>query len=124
GTTDQGPWELPIDENAVVVDEDLGPNDQQRLVSTMVLAAQAAQVEKPRRPWLDELAPTFDQLKLPQRTDAALLLGVVDQPERQEQVPFHFLPDTEGHMVIYGTSGAGKSAALRTLAVSAGITPR
>ncbi len=25
GTTDQGPWELPIDENAVVVDEDLGP---------------------------------------------------------------------------------------------------
>ncbi len=39
-------------------------------------------------------------------------------------MPFHFLPDTEGHMVIYGTSGAGKSAALRTLAVSAGITPR
>lgn len=124
GSTDQGPWQLPIDESAVVVDEDLGPNDQQRLVSTMVLAAQAAQVAQPRRPWLDELAPTFDQLKLPQRTDAALLLGVVDEPERQEQVPFHFLPDTEGHMVIYGTSGSGKSVALRTLAVSAGITPR
>ncbi|WP_431806608.1 FtsK/SpoIIIE domain-containing protein [Microbacterium paraoxydans] len=124
GSTDQGPWELPIDESAVVVDEDLGPNDQQRLVSTMVLAAQAAEVAPPRRPWLDELAPTFDQLKLPQRTDAALLLGVIDEPERQEQVPFHFLPDTEGHMVIYGTSGSGKSAALRTLAVSAGITPR
>ncbi|MCT1478937.1 FtsK/SpoIIIE domain-containing protein [Microbacterium sp. p3-SID336] len=124
GSTDQGSWELPIDESAVVVDEDLGPNDQQRLVSTMVLAAQAAQVAQPRRPWLDELAPTFDQLKLPQRTDAALLLGVIDEPERQEQVPFHFLPDTEGHMVIYGTSGSGKSAALRTLAVSAGITPR
>ncbi|WP_353114781.1 FtsK/SpoIIIE domain-containing protein [Microbacterium sp.] len=124
GSADLGEWELPVDESAAQEVDDLGPNDQQRLVSTMVLAAQAAQVHPPRRPWLDELAPTFDQTKLPQRTDAALLLGVIDEPDRQDQVPFHFSPDTEGHMVVYGTSGAGKSAALRTLAVSAGITPR
>ena len=34
-----------------------------------------------------------------------------------------FEPDTDGHMLVYGTSGAGKSAALRTIATAAGARP-
>ncbi|MFT4214327.1 MAG: FtsK/SpoIIIE domain-containing protein [Microbacterium sp.] len=117
-------WERPASTDAPAETEDLGPNDQQLLVARFGDAAQLAGVEPPRRPWLDELATRFDQTKLSQRSDARLVLGVVDLPERQDQVPFFFEPDTEGHLAIYGTGGSGKSVALRTLAVSAGITPR
>ncbi|GAA1658202.1 FtsK/SpoIIIE domain-containing protein [Microbacterium flavum] len=117
-------WEKPQASDAPTETEDLGPNDQQLLVARFGDAAQLARIDPPRRPWLDELAATFDQTKLPQRTDARLVLGVIDVPERQDQVPFFFEPDTEGHLAIFGTGGSGKSVALRTLAVSAGITPR
>ncbi|WP_295777518.1 FtsK/SpoIIIE domain-containing protein [uncultured Microbacterium sp.] len=120
--------DAPVWEKAAVEapaeSEDLGPNDQQLLVARFGDAAQLARIAPPRRPWLDELATTFDQTKLHQRTDARLVLGVVDVPERQDQVPFFFEPDTEGHLAIFGTGGSGKSVTLRTLAVSAGITPR
>ncbi|RLK52380.1 FtsK/SpoIIIE domain-containing protein [Microbacterium telephonicum] len=117
-------WEKPQSDAAPTDTEDLGPNDQQLLVARFGDAAQLARIAPPRRPWLDELATTFDQTKLSQRSDARLVLGVVDLPERQDQVPFFFEPDTEGHLAIFGTGGSGKSATLRTLAVSAGITPR
>lgn len=117
-------WEKSQTTEAPAETEDLGPNDQQLLVARFGDAAELARIAPPRRPWLDELATTFDQTKLSQRSDARLVLGVVDVPERQDQVPFHFEPDTEGHLAIFGTGGSGKSVALRTLAVSAGITPR
>ncbi|MCT9002232.1 FtsK/SpoIIIE domain-containing protein [Microbacterium memoriense] len=117
-------WQSPDTGEVSSDTEDLGPNDQQLLVARFVDAAELARIGAPRRPWLDELATTFDQTKLTQRTDARLVMGVVDVPERQDQVPFFFEPDTEGHLAIYGTGGSGKSVALRTLGVSAGITPR
>ncbi len=117
-------WEKPQTGEASDETEDLGPNDQQLLVARFGDAAALARIAPPRRPWLDELATTFDQTKLSQRSDARLVLGVVDVPERQDQVPFFFEPDSEGHLAIFGTGGSGKSVALRTLAVSAGITPR
>jgi S-DNA-T family DNA segregation ATPase FtsK/SpoIIIE len=103
---------------------DLGPNDQQRLVATMIGAHGLAGIPNPRRPWLDELAPVYDLSRLRQRTDAELLLGVADVPERQEQSTQYFRPDVDGHLAIFGTSGSGKTTVLRTLASAAAITPR
>jgi len=103
---------------------DLGPTDQQRLVSTIIGASRSAGIPNPRRPWLDELASAYDLGLLRQRTDAQLLLGVSDYPDRQEQAPTYFEPDVDGHIAIYGTGGSGKSALLRTLASAAAITPR
>lgn len=111
-------------DNAPSESADLGPNDQQLLVARMAEASAAVPIATPRRPWLDELAPTFDQTRLQQRTDAQLVIGVIDEPEHQQQQPFFFAPDEEGHLAIFGTGGSGKSVALRTLAISAGITPR
>ncbi|MCX7523195.1 FtsK/SpoIIIE domain-containing protein [Microbacterium sp. STN6] len=108
------------------VDEhrDLGPTDQQRLVANIIAAQSAAEIPPPRRPWLDELAATYDLGLLRQRTDSELLLGVSDIAERQQQVPVYFRPDVDGNISIFGTGGSGKSAVLRTLAASAAITPR
>lgn len=105
-------------------ERDLGPTDQQRLVAAIVRAQAAARIPAPRRPWLDELASGYDLGLLRQRTDAELLLGVSDIPDRQEQRPVYFRPDVDGNLAIYGTGGSGKSTVLRTLASAAAITPR
>ena len=119
----EAPWEEP---KSTVVEEvlDLGPTDQQRLVSRIIGASELASIPAPRRPWLDEMAAAYDLSKLRQRSDSELLIGVSDIPRLQEQRSVYFYPDVDGHLVIYGTGGAGKSTALRTLACAAAITPR
>ncbi|MCU1406044.1 MAG: hypothetical protein JWQ43_2347 [Glaciihabitans sp.] len=117
------PWEDAA-ERTPEPPADQGPTDQKRLVSSLVAAARAARVVEPRRPWLDELAPLFDVTKVYQRTDSELALGVIDVPEAQRQDVAYFRPDTDGHLAVFGTGGAGKTQTLRTLASVAGITPR
>ena len=117
------PWEEPS-EVAHGVDADLGPNDIARLVTTISEASRRAQLPAPRKPWLPELAATYDLQFLRQRSDAELMLGVLDDPERQEQRTVSFRPDADGNLAVYGTGGSGKSTLLRTLAIAAAITPR
>ncbi|MCS6711087.1 FHA domain-containing protein [Brachybacterium sp. EF45031] len=116
-------WDIPA---PVVADTgDPGPNDVSRMVRTITRAADAAQVPRPRKPWLAELAPAYDLAKLPtRRTDEQLLLGVMDVPENQEQPTVSYHPDRDGNLAVYGTGGSGKSTALRTLAIAAASTVR
>ncbi|MBC7590702.1 MAG: phosphopeptide-binding protein, partial [Salinibacterium sp.] len=72
-----------------------GPNDTSRLVSTMIAAAERANLPLPRKPWLDELSPAYDGARLRQRTDAELVLGVVDDAKNQSQYPVYFRPDVD-----------------------------
>ena len=114
-------WQKPVPLEAP---RDPGPTDLARAVRTISSASTNAGIPKPRRPWLNELSRTYDLAALGPRTDTALLIGVVDRPEQQLQTPVFFNPDEDGNLAIYGTNGSGKSVLLRTLAVSAGITPR
>ncbi len=115
-------WEADADPEADT-HEDSGPNDQKRLVSTLVAAAANAGISAPRRPWLDDLETTVDLRELGGAGDSQIPLGKVDIPERQLQEAFHFVPDRDGAMLIYGTSGSGKSTALRTIGIAAGMRP-
>jgi S-DNA-T family DNA segregation ATPase FtsK/SpoIIIE len=114
-------WEKPAQAEVMT---DPGPKDLTRAVSTISIAAVAADIRPPRRPWLNELHRVYDLAGLAPRTDSALILGLVDQPESQAQSAVFFNPDIDGNLAIYGTGGSGKSVLLRTLAVGAGITPR
>ncbi|MGA7204591.1 MAG: FtsK/SpoIIIE domain-containing protein, partial [Specibacter sp.] len=117
------PWEQDVPQ--APVEESAGPNDISRVVSNISLAAVELGVKPPRKPWLGELPSTYDFSKLPNpRTDEKLLLGVLDDPAHQAQPTVSFEPDRDGNMAILGASGSGKSAALRTLAIAAAITPR
>ncbi|ANJ27899.1 FtsK/SpoIIIE domain-containing protein [Agromyces aureus] len=116
-------WENDADAESDTHDEDLGPNDQKRLVKNLIAAASEARIPAPRRPWLDDLATTVDLRSLPQDGDSRIPLGLADIPERQLQEPMYFVPDTDGHMLVYGTSGAGKSTALRSIAIAVGARP-
>jgi S-DNA-T family DNA segregation ATPase FtsK/SpoIIIE len=117
-------WESEGEGESDTHDEDLGPNDQKRLVANLVKAAGDAGIPAPRRPWLDDLATTIDLRDLPLTGgDEAIPIGLADIPQRQLQEAVYFRPDTDGHMLVYGTSGAGKSVALRTVGIAAGARP-
>nr|WP_221420894.1 FtsK/SpoIIIE domain-containing protein [Conyzicola lurida] len=116
------PWDPPVQESNEQT-EDLGPNDQSRIVTNLVSAAKAVGIPAPRRPWLDDLKSGYDLLSLPQERDSAIVIGVTDKPESQQQRPAYFRPDTDGHVAIYGTGGTGKTALLRTIGIAAGMAP-
>jgi len=117
-------WESEHDDDGSDAhDEDLGPNDQKRLVANLVAASEEAGLPKPRRPWLDDLAGTIDLRDLPLDGDARIPLGLADIPQQQRQTAVFFEPDTDGHMLVYGTSGSGKSVALRSIGIAAGARP-
>ncbi|WP_262927749.1 FtsK/SpoIIIE domain-containing protein [Microbacterium sp. NIBRBAC000506063] len=116
-------WEAERAPESDSHDEDLGPNDQKRIVSTLVKASQLAGIPAPRRPWLDDLERAVDIRDLPVHGDGQILLGKMDVPERQLQEAAYFLPDKDGSLLVYGTSGSGKSTVLRTVAIAAGYTP-
>jgi S-DNA-T family DNA segregation ATPase FtsK/SpoIIIE len=117
-------WSAP-DPAAMTAEADPGPTDSARITDTIGRASALAELPPPRRPWLDKLADTYDLSRLPTpRRDDQLVFGVVDQPERQRQVPAVFHPDRDGNVAIFGTGGSGKSTALRSFAVAAALTAR
>ncbi|WP_120519754.1 FtsK/SpoIIIE domain-containing protein [Arthrobacter celericrescens] len=117
-------WEAPAPVDAVK-EEPAGPNDISRMTTNIIRAADSLAINPPRKPWLNELATTYDFSKLPNpRTDERLLLGVADDPVHQDQPTVFYEPDKDGNMAVYGTGGSGKSAALRGIAIAAAVTPR
>lgn len=116
-------WDEP-DEVAAPQPVALGPNDIRRIVTNIAATAASLKLPPARRPWMPELAITYRLEELPMpRNDVDLVFGVADVPEQQEQPTVGFHPDDDGNMAVYGTGAAGKSAFLRTLAVSAGFAP-
>ncbi|WP_314649315.1 FtsK/SpoIIIE domain-containing protein [uncultured Microbacterium sp.] len=118
-----GEWEPEGLVESDVHEEDLGPNDQKRIVSTLINAADRAQLQRPRRPWLDDLATVVDLNDLTNEGDTRIPIALTDIPEKQLQQSAVFLPDRDGSMVVYGTSGSGKSTLLKTIATAAGMRP-
>lgn len=114
-------WEADQAPESDSHDEDLGPNDQKRIVSSLVAASSIAGIPAPRRPWLDDLERAVDIRDLPVLGDGQILLGKMDVPSRQMQEPAYFVPDKDGSLLVYGTSGSGKSTVLRTVAIAAGF---
>lgn len=115
----------PAPERVAAAAAEHGPTDIMRITATIRRASEVAGLPAPRRPWLDELANVYDLARLPtRRRDDELVYGVVDEPAQQRQSVVAFYPDTDGNLAIFGTGGAGKSTALRTLAVAAAVTAR
>ena len=117
-------WELPVPDQAETA-VDLGPTDIERIVTQVGAASSEARIPRPRKPWLPELAPAYELADLPTaRRDDHLVFGVSDDPDHQSQPVIGFRPDVEGNLAVYGASGSGKSAFLRSVAVAAGFTVR
>ncbi|OBF29132.1 FtsK/SpoIIIE domain-containing protein [Mycobacterium sp. ACS4331] len=116
------PWNNPHEAESVAPPS--GPTDIARMVSTIRAAAVQLRIPPPRRPWLPSLESTYALEDLVRQSGSgALVIGKTDVPTEQTQPIGTFSPDEQGNMAIIGTGGAGKSTALRTLAISAALDP-
>jgi DNA segregation ATPase FtsK/SpoIIIE, S-DNA-T family len=105
-----------------------GPSDLHLIVDAIGEAARSERIQPPPSPWLPPLAshlsleaidegnPVGDPTSTP-------LIGVIDEPALQRQEPFALDLEADGHVLVYGTSGAGKTTFLRTLAASLARRP-
>ncbi|RJT90670.1 hypothetical protein D6T64_03355 [Cryobacterium melibiosiphilum] len=93
----------------------------------------------PRRPWLDPLPrvllesdlgrgidPADTELADAQLADAepSFRLGLADEPEHQRYRVARYRPEHDGHLLVVGDAGSGKSSLLATLAGQGGVTSR
>ena len=116
------PWTLPESAKQKSSGAE-GFTDIERVVEQAHKAAEAIELPPPRKPWLETLAAVYDLEMLEQQRDNTLMLGVQDDPAEQEHRQVAFRPDEDGNMAIFGAGGSGRSAALRTVAMSAANTP-
>lgn len=112
---------------------DLHPrSDLDRLVTTIGDAFARSGVLAPRKPWLPALTAdvqldatsgvgltTADGIVAVEPADGSVVVGLVDRPSDQTQLPLVIDYAKDGHLLIFGSSGSGKTEALRTIAVSA-----
>lgn len=85
------------------------------------IAASAPRTAAPRRPWLDALPTLVTEAALRAicgagAPDAGYPLGLLDEPENQRYRVLAYAPDLDGHLLVVGGSGSGKSALLCNLA--------
>ena len=93
-----------------------------------VAASRLAQgVERTRPVWLSPLPPRVTLGSVLSRADEHRTLrapiGVIDEPARQRQEPWHLdLSRSGGHVAVTGAPQSGRSTFLRTLAASLALT--
>ena len=114
------PWEIP-DAGSSPDDDEAGPTDIARVVGCVIQAAHDAGLPAPRKPWLPQLRECYDLDDLidPARPGSLVPLGVADDPANQAQHTTWYDPDADGNLAVFGVSGSGKSAFLRSLAYAA-----
>ncbi len=100
-------------------DSETGATDLERLVAVVAEAAVIAGIPPPRRPWPDPLPESVFAHQL----DAAVApahwavpIGLVDEPEQQQQRTMWWDPDN-GSLALYGLTGAGTTTTLATIAL-------
>ena len=106
----------------------------QQLVSAVGDAAIAAATPPPHRPWLPPLPVLVELESLAVAADGAgtedpagrPAIGLRDVPSEQRQDLFRLDFDEDGSALVFGGGGSGKSALLRTVALSlaGGASPR
>lgn len=87
-----------------------------------------------RRPWMDPLPARLTTGALAELVGAVgsrggrgptgdpgqrLAFGVLDDPERQRYVPAAWVPESNGHLLVLGEPGSGRSTALAAIARAA-----
>jgi S-DNA-T family DNA segregation ATPase FtsK/SpoIIIE len=119
GVVDPGDG-CPVEFQSAIVD----PGSLERLRRSTSALAPA------RRPWTDPLPLRLTPSALAELGGAAspprggsrsgkgsgLPFGILDDPERQRHVPAVWAPETDGHLLVVGESGSGRTITLAAIA--------
>lgn len=95
--------------------------DLQRLARAIASAAAVTELQPLHRPWLPALERSYVLEPLTQEparagdSELSAPLGVVDEPDRQEQGVFALDLANAGNVLVYGTGGSGKTTLLRSM---------
>jgi S-DNA-T family DNA segregation ATPase FtsK/SpoIIIE len=99
------------------------PTDLAVLVRAIAAAATEAGAAVVGSPWTEPLPYLLPLAHVAVSGDGGVALepgiGVVDEPSLQRQATWRAPLGRNGHLLVYGTSGSGKTTVLRTLAASA-----
>ncbi len=99
----------------------LDVTDLELLVTAINEATEQLAVRRPSSPWLPSLPDHLSLEDVPERATSGVggtMLGLVDHPKVQQQVPLAINLAAEGNLLIFGASGAGKTTVLRSLGVA------
>ena len=107
----------PVTAQVAIVDSD----------DIRAVAERWAQAHPARRPWCPELPALLHlhEVSAESTPSGGHVFGLVDLPDRQEQVPASWDPPVDGSLLVLGGGGSGKSELLSSLAsvVSGRVVP-
>ncbi|MGQ0823504.1 MAG: FtsK/SpoIIIE domain-containing protein [Actinomycetota bacterium] len=98
------------------------------LVAAVVDAAAALHLDAAARPWREPLGDnvTLDVVgadararPAPARAGCSIAVGMIDDPDRQDQYPAVVDLEDGGGLLVFGAGGTGKTTLLRTIAAAA-----
>lgn len=104
---------------ARTVEDDSRPTDLQAVVAVVREASEQLPIPAQPPPWLPALPDILPLSDMPRPAGTAMAtVGLVDVPAHQAQRPFAVDLEAEGSLLVFGTSGSGKTSLLRTIASS------
>ncbi|MGD7007056.1 type VII secretion protein EssC [Metabacillus sp. 84] len=82
-------------------------------------------IKKLASPWLPPLEERLSRIAYMSERQNEVVMGMIDEPEKQSQTPFSYKMIDDGSIGIFGTSGYGKSVSVMTLlmGMAAKLTP-
>ncbi|MDH2445080.1 FtsK/SpoIIIE domain-containing protein [Amnibacterium sp. CER49] len=103
------------------------PGERPRTVAVARVAAAdvdavpaSAAGSRARRPWLEPLPAVLPPDRLPAPAPGVVLLGLIDRPDRQEQVPLAWDVARRPRLLVAGDAGSGRSTALAAVCAAIG----
>lgn len=108
-----------------------GPTHLDAILDAVAAAADRLRLDPPRRPWremlpefvaLDELLDAPGAAMAHARPGRFVVVGLLDDPEHQDQRPAVLDLEEGGGCLVFGSGGAGGSTFLRTVAASVTAT--
>jgi S-DNA-T family DNA segregation ATPase FtsK/SpoIIIE len=95
--------------------------DLVRLVAAVRTVNRTLAIPPPRRPWLPTLPEVVPLESLAPLRPRRPALGLLDDPSGQRQIALDLDLEADGNLLVFGTSGSGKTSLLRAIAVSAAL---
>ena len=102
------------------------PTELEAIVSQIQVLTESQQIPPVPQPWLpplkermtlQELEPIQPQEAWEQKKPVSVLLGMADIPQAQKQEPVSVNLSKDGHILLYGSPGTGKTTFLQSAAM-------